>query len=278
MTRRASFTAALTLLTLAAPAAARNPVTTTGTTEKLQEDTRMRDLPPVNHQLFIPDADEDIRVTSVVNLFPLDPGLFGVRKTKKSRGRVSLECLTPTGRRDLGSRTVRGEEDTGALVYTRRVPANLNCDFFLVNWEFLRNLKLPEGLTPSTETAAELVRPGASADCFDSGTLCLNDDRFRVEVEWRDFEGRTGTGIGFPRTDDSGTFFFFNPDNTELLLKVLDGCNFNDHFWVFYAATTNVEFNVTVTDTVTNRSREFSNPLGQPADAVVDTRAFATCP
>lgn len=121
-----------------------------------------------------------------------------------------------------------------------------------------------------------LENPG----CIPDGrTLCLNDNRFRVQVEWSRPPQFDQPGlVQNVKQDDTGFFFFLDPDNTEFLIKVLDGCSFNDHFWVFYGATTNVEYTLTVTDTQTNLSQRFFNPLGQPADAIVDTQAFATCP
>jgi hypothetical protein len=47
---------------------------------------------------------------------------------------------------------------------------------------------------------------------------------------------------------------------------------------VFAAATTNVEYTLTVTDTRTSVSKVYMNELGQPAAAVTDTQAFSTCP
>ena len=112
----------------------------------------------------------------------------------------------------------------------------------------------------------------------DATTLCLNQGRFRVEVQW-DTGARTGAGQVVPGgTGDSSILWFFSPDNWELLVKVLDGCAINDRFWVFFAATTDVAFTVNVTDTRTGANRRYSNPLGQAADAVTDTSAFATCP
>ena len=73
-------------------------------------------------------------------------------------------------------------------------------------------------------------------------------------------------------------FLLFNPNNLDLLIQMLDGCAFNNNFWVFYAATTNVEFTVTVTDTTTNDTKTYFNPLGIPAPPILDTTAFATCP
>ena len=106
-------------------------------------------------------------------------------------------------------------------------------------------------------------------------------DRFRVEVTWRDFAGVTDSGrrVELPTSanDDSGLFYFFNEDNWELLVKVLDGCGINGHFWVFAAATTNVEYELRVTDTVSREVRRYHNPLGVASPATTDTAAFATC-
>lgn len=113
-------------------------------------------------------------------------------------------------------------------------------------------------------------------------TLCLNQDgRFQAEVSWRDATGASGPGqaveIG---KRDSGLFYFFDSENIEMLVKVLDACGLPgfESYWVFYAATTSVEFTLTITDTLTDEVREYTNPLGRAAEPVQDTAAFATCP
>jgi len=63
-----------------------------------------------------------------------------------------------------------------------------------------------------------------------------------------------------------------------MLVKVLTGCKINDRYWVFAAATTNVEYTLRVTDTEMDVSKEYFNPLGQASPAITDTSAFATCP
>ncbi|HVS63547.1 MAG TPA: hypothetical protein VMT85_08595 [Thermoanaerobaculia bacterium] len=121
--------------------------------------------------------------------------------------------------------------------------------------------------------------PAPSQCVKSSTTLCLNDDRFQVRVDWRDFEGNTGLGTAVPgASNTSANLWFFQPDNWELLVKVLDACPVNNRYWVFFAATTNVQFTVTVTDTQTQAVKTYFNPLGQSADAITDTQAFATCP
>ena len=116
--------------------------------------------------------------------------------------------------------------------------------------------------------------------CFERPTqLCLNHQRFKVEVEWEDFAGETGPGRVLPfGSDDSGLFWFFSESNWELLVKVLDGCGINNRFWVFAAATTDVRYTLQVTDTATGTVRRYVNPLGTASAAVADTGAFATCP
>ena len=110
--------------------------------------------------------------------------------------------------------------------------------------------------------------------------LCLQDDRFTVRTLWRTrFGGRGKAPIVQGVTSEvSGLFYFFNQNNWEMLLKVLDGCGVNDRYWVFLAATTNVEFTVTVTDTQADQVRSSFNPLDNPATPVQDTNAFSTCP
>ena len=50
-------------------------------------------------------------------------------------------------------------------------------------------------------------------------------------------------------TDDSGYLWFFDADNIELIVKVLDGCGVNNRYWVFAGGLTNVEVDIIVTDT-----------------------------
>ena len=135
------------------------------------------------------------------------------------------------------------------------------------------------GASSGTLTVTDDETPTCVAD---DETLCLNQDgRFKVQVEWTDFEGNSGLAktvdLGLR---DSGLFYFFAEDNIEMLLKVLNACvdALDNKFWVFYAATTNVEFTVTVTDTQEEVDKTYTNPLGNPAEPVLDTRAFDTCP
>jgi hypothetical protein len=108
--------------------------------------------------------------------------------------------------------------------------------------------------------------------------MCLQNGRFAVEVTWKDQHGGSGMGYAIPSTDDSGLFWFFSPNNMELLIKVLNGCSINNRYWVFFAATTDQEFTVVIHDYAHGTTIAYNNPLKNPADAVTDTDAFETCP
>jgi len=62
-----------------------------------------------------------------------------------------------------------------------------------------------------------------------------------------------------------------------MIVKVLDGCATNGHYWVFAATASDVAYTMRVTDTATNTLETYSNPLGTAASAVNDSQAFATC-
>ncbi len=122
----------------------------------------------------------------------------------------------------------------------------------------------------------------AAARCLGSTTtLCLDDQpgdqRWQIGATFA-----TGTSAGAGQAirlaslgiSHGGLFWFFDGANPEILLKVLDGCAVNQHFWVFSSATTNVGFTVTVTDTHGGRSRVYTNENGTAAAPVQDTGAF----
>ena len=115
--------------------------------------------------------------------------------------------------------------------------------------------------------------------CTASATRsCLAGNRFQVEVKWKDFGGIKGNGQVVPfGSADSGLYYFFSAGNWELLVKVLNGCGLNSRFWVYAAATTNVEYTLYVTDTHTGRTQYYYNPLGTAAAAITDSSAFDTC-
>jgi len=110
-------------------------------------------------------------------------------------------------------------------------------------------------------------------------TLCLKD-RFMVAIVGISSHP---TGIGTPvrfGSSDTGIFWFYNDQNYEAMVKVIDACSYNDRWWVFAAALTNQSYTIVIFDTVHPEAstRFFSNTVPNLSPAFTDTDAFATCP
>jgi hypothetical protein len=102
---------------------------------------------------------------------------------------------------------------------------------------------------------------------------------FGVTVDWKLPSGQTGQGVAVPLTNESGYFWFFDPGNAEVTVKILDGRAVNGHWWVFLASMTDVEHTVRVTlcppDSVGAPcfQKEYRSPQGTNRN-VLDTQAF----
>jgi hypothetical protein len=148
-----------------------------------------------------------------------------------------------------------------------------------IHWQFDNQTGLRNGRALADEVYFRFLGPlSTPGPCNASATvLCLHDGRFRVEATWKaDSTGNSARAEA--QGNDSGRFWFFSPDNTELVVKVLDGCSNNSRYWVFASGLTNVETRITVTDTISGTSRRYFNPSGNVFAPVQDVGAFATCP
>lgn len=139
-----------------------------------------------------------------------------------------------------------------------------------------------------SEPAVDVAADDGGAHCVASNTvMCLQDGRYEVTVSVRvsaEAEPRPAKVVkGGSRpigTKESGLFYFFDPTNWEMLLKVLDGCGVNQHHWVFAAAATDVGYEIAVRDTtlpddgsVVNR-KVYNKDPGAPAPALTAVDAF----
>jgi hypothetical protein len=123
--------------------------------------------------------------------------------------------------------------------------------------------------------------PVTLAPCAQTGTALCLFGRFVVHATFR--VGAPGTAEGTGQTvgcanSGSGLFWFFSPDNWEVMVKAINGCGLNSRYWVFSAATTNVFYRLEVADLHAGVNKVYFNYPGPPAPAVVDVNALATCP
>jgi hypothetical protein len=123
--------------------------------------------------------------------------------------------------------------------------------------------ELPGAGAPLTPATAGGIGTGTCVP--GPSTLCLADNRFQVEVDWSNprapFNDGSGIVVNVPTVpgDETGFFWFFSPQNIELVVKVLDARPLNGHFWFFYGGLSDVAYQITVTDTVTGTSKIYLN-------------------
>lgn len=104
--------------------------------------------------------------------------------------------------------------------------------------------------------------------------LCFFDGRFEVSLRWQTAGGASGDAKRAASGGDSGLFWFFDPNNWESMIKVLDGCAINGHFWVYAATSSDVGFTLRALDTKTGADRTWTHAPGSPAPAITDVEVF----
>ena len=150
---------------------------------------------------------------------------------------------------------------------------------------------LDEGLSPSSvdamavdprpagplyaATPAGIFALDRSACLEDAADACLNRFRFRASVSFQLPGGQPTPAHSVALSDETTAFWFFDPSNLELMVKVLDGGPVNGSFWVFGGALTDVQYTLTITDSVTGAVKTYTNPAGRLA-SFADVNAFAS--
>ena len=158
-------------------------------------------------------------------------------------------------------------DTTGATISLGRLPAgSYKADLLFVESYFTQDIAHEVAFT-----VAE--RP------FSPETPVVLAGSFEVDVTWRNAAGESGVGrlVQAP-SQDSALFYFFSPDNWELMVKVLDGCAINGHYWVFGAASTDVAYDIEITRRGSTQTFAVNNPLGNAAEAITEIQAFPCDP
>ena len=126
--------------------------------------------------------------------------------------------------------------------------------------------------------------------CVASATrLCLpvggtQNGRYSVDLFYDSVRAGGVSGAGQVKALDTlgitqgGIITLLDPSNPEVLVKVINACATPfQSWWVFYSATTDLGFTITVIDRRTQTIKTYTNEDLHAADPVQDTRAFLTC-
>jgi hypothetical protein len=128
-----------------------------------------------------------------------------------------------------------------------------------------------------SEPSDTAARERSALESRAGGPLFLSGERYRVDVAFETPDGAQSVGDPDRLTPDSGTFSFFDPNNLEIVAKVLDACAVNGRTWVFLAGLTDLAVTITVTDTQSGSVRTYQNPPGMVFRSVLDIDAFPAC-
>lgn len=156
-------------------------------------------------------------------------------------------------RNPRGGQTARPRSDTAAFP----------CDAAAASW------------AQRQPVPAELpAHAGEETDCVPDGPALTLRGGHTVSMCYETSEGEVGDAKNWELdSEQSGLLYFFDRDNVEVLIKVLDGCGVNGHRWVFVAPVTDLAFNLLV-ESPQGEVWTHTNRLGQTADAASSTSAF----
>ena len=132
---------------------------------------------------------------------------------------------------------------------------------------------------PKNSNIAKVIAGnGSTAPCdpVNPDSLCLNNGRFDLQAGWEIAStGAMGHARATSLGPETGSFWFFDPGNVELTVKVLDGRPINGKYWVLYGALSDVAYTIRIRDSVSGTSKSYFNPQGRQA-SVADTGAFSS--
>jgi hypothetical protein len=125
------------------------------------------------------------------------------------------------------------------------------------------------------QTAPDGGDPRLACSNQDPGVLCLRGGRFEVRATFGDVPNLREAAQAVGITDSSGYFWFFNPTNPEIVVKVVVGQS--GSFQVYSGGLSSLPYVLTVTDTTTGKQAFFCN-LDNSFQSFVDTTTLTAQP
>ena len=137
-----------------------------------------------------------------------------------------------------------------ALLFPRQIPADIpwSVRFTRDGTPLLPDPPPPPEDCPDDSVCGNpLPEPPTSEENCPATRACLNRAKFWVSVTYHDAYWKPATVLKDANLPDSAAlFWFYDKNNPELLVKVLNGCAINGHWWVYGSAATDRDYEVTV--------------------------------
>jgi hypothetical protein len=211
-----------------------------------------------------------------------------VATTTVPSGSFNATVLASISIGTIAAQSEIGNFDSGNIPFT---PASTGCYYLslvLLKGTGVEDVRtLPAGGTPENTGYSEFgfgqTCPAATTCTRNTNTLCLDSARFQVTVAYDNTATGAGAGqvllFGATRaeSDESGFYYFTDPSNFEMGVKVLNACGVNNFWWVFIGGLTNQGWSLNVLDTHTGDAYFYGNTNGVLTATTADTNAIP-CP
>ncbi|MEM1180112.1 MAG: hypothetical protein AAGM22_17350 [Acidobacteriota bacterium] len=124
-------------------------------------------------------------------------------------------------------------------------------------------------LIPNPTSALGLCSPDATTACFAGGDI-------QVTVDWIDGSGTTNAATLVPVNGLTTTsiFRFDDTEASEVAIRVLDQCGFNNRYWVSASSLSDLEHTITVQNLSNGQVRTYANPAGTVPSPILDSDAL----
>jgi hypothetical protein len=94
-----------------------------------------------------------------------------------------------------------------------------------------------------------------SSTCIPSATLaCVQNNRWGIQILVNGAPAYVATS-----NNESAVFWFYSPDDWEVVAKVINGCSYNNYWWFFGAGATATPFSFSFFDYARGRGTGYSS-------------------
>ncbi|HQR46547.1 MAG TPA: NHL repeat-containing protein [Thermoanaerobaculia bacterium] len=156
-----------------------------------------------------------------------------------------------------------GFVDNGTLQFSMAPDAPMASNAGTGGMTFVGTLSTSEAEQSAGEAAAEAFSAGIPQTLAATPqSLVFSSGRVSVNVDWRNqYSGETGRAFGLPKADQYGFFYYTDPNNPEVFVKVLDFGG--GGALCFVGGLTDFYYKVTFTVVRTGQQLVFEKPAGE---------------
>jgi hypothetical protein len=120
------------------------------------------------------------------------------------------------------------------------------------------------GISDSSNETTSLTLEQDASCLWTTGQLCLGGGRFSVGVTYPGEQGEPEShATAVPATDVAGWFYFFEPSNVELMVRLDEPTSPGDMYVLSHRGLSHLGYRISVTDHATGMTHHYDQPAGE---------------